>query len=175
MPNYLSCPVVILRLTPHKPRKWAISCGLQPHPRITCFSWFDDPHTDHLRIPLFTPCNMFHCVQNLMPHLGPTCFSGAQSTCLCHHSASPPDLGFPGYIPQSSGPGFSWIPGSLTQLVPDPQRASILAFVSFQILLRVPWIKDLNVWPDTIKILRGKHRQNTRWHKSKQDLLWPTS
>ena len=25
------------------------------------------------------------------------------------------------------------------------------------------------------KTLRGKHRQNTRWHKSKQDLLWPTS
>ena len=24
------------------------------------------------------------------------------------------------------------------------------------------------------KPLRGKHRQNTQWHKSKQDLLWPT-
>ena len=36
------------------------------------------------------------------------------------------------------------------------------------------WIKDLNVRPETIK-LRGKHRQNTRWHKSKQDPLWPTS
>ena len=23
--------------------------------------------------------------------------------------------------------------------------------------------------------LRGKHRQNTLWHKSQQDLLWPTS
>ena len=23
--------------------------------------------------------------------------------------------------------------------------------------------------------LRGKHRQNTQWHKSKQDPLWPTS
>ena len=23
------------------------------------------------------------------------------------------------------------------------------------------WIKDLNVRPDTIKLLRGKHRQNT--------------
>ena len=36
------------------------------------------------------------------------------------------------------------------------------------------WIRDLNARPET-KILRGKHRQNTRWHKSKQDLLWPTS
>ena len=25
------------------------------------------------------------------------------------------------------------------------------------------------------KALRGKHRQNTWWHKSKQDPLWPTS
>ena len=25
------------------------------------------------------------------------------------------------------------------------------------------------------KTLRGKHRQTTRWHKSKQDPLWPTS
>ena len=36
------------------------------------------------------------------------------------------------------------------------------------------WIKELNIRPETIK-LRGKHRQNTRWHKSKQDPLWPTS
>ena len=36
------------------------------------------------------------------------------------------------------------------------------------------WIKDLNVRPVTIK-LWGEHRQNTQWHKSKQDLLWPTS
>ena len=36
------------------------------------------------------------------------------------------------------------------------------------------WIKDLNVRPETIK-LRGKHRQNTWWHKSKQGPLWPTS
>ena len=34
------------------------------------------------------------------------------------------------------------------------------------------WIKDLNVRPETIK-LWGKHRQNTWWHKSKQDPLWP--
>ena len=62
----------------------------------------------------------------------------AQSTYLCHHSASPPDLGFPGYIPQSFGQDFSWIPGSLTKLVPDPQLSSIWAFFSFQILFKNP-------------------------------------
>ena len=36
------------------------------------------------------------------------------------------------------------------------------------------WIKALNERPETIK-LRGKHRQNTWWHKSKQGPLWPTS
>ena len=34
------------------------------------------------------------------------------------------------------------------------------------------WIKDLNVRLDTIKLLRGKHRQTTLWHKSQQDLLF---
>ena len=35
-------------------------------------------------------------------------------------------------------------------------------------------IKDLNVRPETIKLLE-EHRQNTLWHKSQRDLLWPTS
>ena len=34
------------------------------------------------------------------------------------------------------------------------------------------WIKYLNERWET---LRGKHRQNTWWHKLKQDPLWPTS
>ena len=32
------------------------------------------------------------------------------------------------------------------------------------------WIKVLNY-----KILRGKHRQNTLWHKLQEDLFWATS
>ena len=32
------------------------------------------------------------------------------------------------------------------------------------------WMKASNY-----KMLRGKYRQNTWWHKSKQDPLWPTS
>ena len=36
------------------------------------------------------------------------------------------------------------------------------------------WMKGINVRPETI-ILLEENRQNTRWHKSKQDPLWPTS
>ena len=35
------------------------------------------------------------------------------------------------------------------------------------------WIKDLNVRPEIIKLLEEKYRQDTLWHKSKQDSLWP--
>ena len=37
------------------------------------------------------------------------------------------------------------------------------------------WIKDLSVKVRQYKTLRGKHRQNTHWHKSQEDLFWPTS
>ena len=36
---------------------------------------------------------------------------------------------------------------------------------------KIKWIKDLNVRPESIKTLRGKHRQSTQLHKSKQDPL----
>ena len=170
MPNYLSYPVVILWLAPHKPRTWATSCGLQPHPRITCFNWYDDPHTDHLRIPLFTPCNMFHCVQNLMPHLGPTCFSGVPNP---HTSATTQLLlltlvsldTFPSHLGKTSAESL----GHLQSLFQTPNYHLSGHLSPFKYSLRVPWIKDLNVWLETIKILRGKHRQNTFWHKSQQD------
>ena len=35
------------------------------------------------------------------------------------------------------------------------------------------WIKDLNVRPENIKLLEGKHRQSILWHKSKQELYDP--
>ena len=35
-------------------------------------------------------------------------------------------------------------------------------------------IKDLNVRPEAIKLLE-ENRQNTSWHKSNKDPLWPTS
>ena len=37
------------------------------------------------------------------------------------------------------------------------------------------WTQDLNVRQETIKLLEEKHRQNTLWHKSQQDPLWPIS
>ena len=37
------------------------------------------------------------------------------------------------------------------------------------------WIKDLNVGPETTKTLKGKHMQNTVWHKSHKVFYDPSS
>ena len=40
---------------------------------------------------------------------------------------------------------------------------------------KIKWINDLNVGLDIIKLWRGKHRQNTLWHKLKQYFFGSTS
>ena len=61
--------------------------------------------------------------------------------------------------------------------------AELSLFHSLQVLkcyfLRVKNIKtierDYKIKARNYKTPRGKHRQNTLWHKSQQDPLWPTS
>ena len=55
------------------------------------------------------------------------------------------------------------------------RRAGILCLVHSRFLISACWIKSEVNWPKKKNVVHIFHRQNTLWHKSQQDPLWPTS